>query len=83
MTALELLMEKAEHAYWRGQKDQEFRRPMRVGEFFNKLSEEDKEKLRTLKSDDLRKIRPSEVAWMCHPPHPSHRVIIATNEDQK
>lgn len=64
MTALNLLIEKAEHAFWRGQKDQEFRRPLRPGEFYNNLPEDVKEKLRTLKSDDLKYIRFDAIAWM-------------------
>lgn len=77
MNAITLLIETAERAYWRGLHDQENRRPMRVGEFFNNLSEETKEKLRTLKSDDFRKVRFDAIKWMCHEPMFPHRIVIA------
>jgi len=79
-SVIELFCNVAEQAYWKGQKDQEFRRPMRVGEAFSKLPEYVKEKLKTLKSDDTRKIRSEEVAWMCHPVLFPHRVVIADSE---
>jgi len=72
MTPVETLLEVGECAFWKGQKDNEFRRPVKVGEFYNNLPEEIKEKLKNLKSDDLRKIRFDAIDYQCwpgiHPP---------------
>ena len=76
MGEVELLATLGERAYWQGDKCSEMRRPMRVGEFYDKLPQDVKDKLKNLKSDDLRKIRWDAIFWMCHPP--LHNPIIAT-----
>lgn len=61
-------LELCETAYWRGQKEQEFRRPQKPGQFVENLPPEVREKLKTLKSDDLKNVRWDAIFWMCHPP---------------
>src|ERR1019366_5064902 len=68
---LELLAYYAEQAYWIGQKDQEFCRITRPGEFFLSLPEDVKEQLRTLTSKD-RQVRLDSILWMCHEVRPRY-----------
>lgn len=77
MSTLELFLEVAERAYWRGEFDRQRHRshPLQVGKFYEGLPEDVKDRLRALKSDDLRNVRPDAVLWMCHPMPgpPTHR----------
>lgn len=62
-----LFAEIAEDAFWSGEKPLEFGRPMKPGEFFEKLPPEIKEELKNLTAADLNKTRLDEILWMIRP----------------
>lgn len=64
--SIHLFTEVAEHAYWRGRKEQELRRPQRAGEFFQSLPVEVRERLANMKSDEFKNVRWDAISWMCH-----------------
>ncbi len=64
MDPVELLMRISERAFWHGQKMRELRREQKPGEFFDRLTDEEKSVLRTLTSNDLKRVRPDAVSWM-------------------
>ncbi len=72
MAAIDLFCEVAENAFWRGQKDQEFRRLMKPGEFFMNLPPDVKARLSKMSSDEFKNVRIDAIAWMLGPPDPRY-----------
>lgn len=67
MSAIRTMIEIAEAAFWKGNWERQFRRPMKVGEHYANLPEDIKEKLKNLKSDDFKNIRFDAIDFMCYP----------------
>ena len=76
MAAIDTLIEVAERAFWIGQKDQEFRRIHKPGEFFNSLPPAVKKQLRSMKSDDFKNIRTDAISFMLYPPDERYLAFV-------
>ena len=68
MAAIDTLLEVAERAFWIGQKDQEFRRIHKPGEFFKSLPPHVQKQLRGMKSSEYKNVRLDAILWMLGPP---------------
>lgn len=73
--SIETFIQIAENAFWKGEKEREMRRPIKVGEHFQSLSEDIKEKIRNMKSEDFKNVRPDAIDFMLHLPL-FHQAII-------
>lgn len=72
MTPADTLIEVAEQAFWKGQKDQEFRRIRKPGEFLMSLPPEIQRIFANMSSKEFSNVRLDAVLWMCVPPDPRY-----------
>ena len=63
--SIHTFIEIAEHAFWKGQKEQELFRTMKPGEFYLNLPEVVQEKLKDLKSADFNNVQFDAISFMC------------------